>query len=141
LVKGMLQVGAVPADAATLPIDLTPVDLCAKEIITLKNSEDTVHHIICTAPPTLYRVLFALDHEIQLVSGDEFTSILKEKIAEENTEQLAVVMNQWVTFKANKPKIFASSKKTVAALKECGFEIPKFSIETVLKEFGKENNG
>ena len=141
LMNGLLQLKAVPAEVATLPIDLTPVDLCAKEIITLKNSEDTVHHIICTAPPTLYRVLFALDHEIQLVSGDEFTSILKEKIAEENTEQLAVVMNQWITFKANKPKIFASSKKTVAALKECGFEIPKFSIETVLKEFGKENNG
>ncbi|MBQ3048739.1 MAG: amino acid adenylation domain-containing protein [Oscillospiraceae bacterium] len=140
LVNGLLQMGAVPAEAATTPIDLTPIDLCTKEIVTLKDGEDMVYHIICDAPPTLYRVMFALDHDVQIVSGEEFSSLLKEKLEEGSSEELAVVMNQWLSFKTSKPKIMASGKKTVEALRQLGFELPKFSIETVLKEFGKERN-
>jgi hypothetical protein len=86
----------------------------------------------------LFGVLFALDHTVRVVSEDAFLSMLKTQLTEEPSESLAVVMNEWLTYKANPPRITVSNTKTVAALKHCGFEIPGFSVEVVLKEFGKE---
>lgn len=135
--KGFSQIGALPEDASDVKLDLMPIDLCAREVVALKEGDDTVYHIMHPDPPGFGEILRATDKECLIVDNVEFGNIFRENCRSLDRELLGLVMNNWRLMGSQKQGITVSCEKTVAALKRVGFEFPTLDLETVLKEFGK----
>jgi len=138
LMRGLTLLSELPEKAAKVSLDLMPIDLCVEEIFALKKTEGTVFHIIHPNPPTLLCVLQSLGKEMQVVDNDVFSRILKEKSRSLDRQLMALVANHWILLKTKPEAVTVSCEKTVQQLKRAGFEFPRISIPTVLKEFWKE---
>jgi thioester reductase-like protein len=135
--KGFSQIGALPEDAADVKLDIMPIDVCAKEVLALKDGEDTVYHIMNSDPPGFGEILRATDKECLIVDNVEFGNIFREHCREMNRELLGLVMDNWHIMGSKKQGIEVSCKKTAEALARAGFVCPELRLDTVLKEFGK----
>ena len=135
LMKGFCQIGAVPKMAAGVKIDLMPVDVCAKEVLTLTESDGRIYHIMSHDQPTLEEVVKALDESVRVVSDYEFIGILDEKSQTMDRELLAMLMNYWHSMRLQKQTITVTNDLTMKALTQAGYvpEIP--APEQILKGF------
>ena len=139
LMKGFCQIGALPQMASQAPIDLMPIDICVDEVLALKDSEDTIYHIMSQQPPMLEEVVKALDEKIQIVSDFDFIRILEEKSQSLGRELLAMMLNYWRNIRVKKQSVSITNTLTMAALAKAGYcpEIP--SIKQILKGFSAQD--
>ena len=135
--KGLLQVGAVPEQALDIKLDIMPIDLCAKEVLALKDAEGTVFHLMHPDPPSFGQVLQAIGEDYVAVSPEEFDRIFREKCWNMDLTLVPIVMETLRSMQNQKLSVCVTNKKTVTALEKKGFVFPKFSLKTALKEFGK----
>ena len=137
LVKAFDRVGVVPASAAGEEIDLMPIDVCAAEVLALRDGTEKIYHIMSHEPPTLEEVLKDLDDRIQVVSDEEFVTILENLTDDSERELIGVLQNQWQIMRQKHPVIRVTNELTMSALEKAGY-IPNIPAPgQILKGFNK----
>ncbi len=135
--KGFSQIGALPEDAADVKLDVMPIDLCAKEVLALSETDGGVFHIMNPDPPGFGEIMQAVNEECLIVNNLQFGDIFRENCRKLDSGLLGFIMNNWRLIGSQQHAVEVTNEKTVEALKKAGFVPPAFSLETVLKEFGK----
>ena len=136
LMKGFCQIGAIPKEVADMPMDLMPIDVCAKEVLALKGRAERVFHIMHSNPPTLGEVMIALDEKNRIVENEELGDVFRDNCQKLDRELWALVMNYWRGAGISGQMIVVDNGKTAAELAVAGYE-PKITVATVLKGFWK----
>ena len=137
LVKGILQLGAIPAEAATVKTDVMPVDLCAAEVMALRHAENTIYHIMNFDPPGLGDIIKAIDKDALVVNRDTFNKVLREKIFSIDSELVAVIVSNLSEDVSRIPGANVKCDITRAHLEKEGFTVPDIFMETVFKSYKK----
>jgi hypothetical protein len=114
-----------------------PIDVCAREAFALSESEDSVFHIMNPDPPGFGEIMQAVNEECLIVNNLQFGDIFRENCRKLDSGLLGFIMNNWRLIGSQQHAVEVTNEKTVEALKKAGFVPPAFSLETVLKEFGK----
>jgi hypothetical protein len=135
--KGFSQIGALPEDASDVKLDVMPIDLCAKEVLALSETDGSVFHIMNPDPPGFGEIMQAVNEECLIVNNLQFGDIFRENCRKLDSGLLGFIMNNWRLIGSQQHAVEVTNEKTVEALKKAGFVPPAFSLETVLKEFGK----
>ena len=133
--KGLIQMGALPETEAATPIEVTPVDVSAREVLLLKNSERTVFHIMNPNPPALKDLIRALAPELQIVDDVRFNAIFRERLISLDMELLPIVMHNWHMLTAGDSMITVTNHLTTDELSKMGFVMPEVKPEVLLKHF------
>ena len=134
-IKGILQAEAVPEEALPVKVDVMPIDLCAREVLALKDTEGTVFHIMNSDPPCLSQIVAAFGDQLRMVSDAEFDRVLSEKRDRINPELLGVVMDYLHKSRYAPPQVHPTNHQTEQALKAIGFRTEVSSIKLVLQDF------
>ena len=137
LVKGILQLGALPAEAATVKTDVMPIDLCAKEVVALRGCENTVYHIMNFDPPTLGDVLKVISNDITVTDRMTFGKIFREKISKIDRELITVIFSNLNEDTAKIPGAKVTAEITEKHLLREGFLVPGIPLDIIFKSFGK----
>ena len=126
ILNAFKQLGMIPTKSAEESVDLMPIDICARQVLALKNGDSRIYHIMHTNPPTLLDVMRAVSPEIAIVDDDAFARSLAEKAPQMHTELAALLMDHWLRSKVNPPVITVTNELTQAHLRQVGFtqEIP-----------------
>ena len=126
ILNAFKQLGMIPTKSAEESVDLMPIDICARQVLALKNGDSRIYHIMHTNPPTLLDVMRAVSPEIAIVDDDAFARSLAEKAPQMHTELAALLMDHWLRSKVNPPIITVTNELTQAHLRQVGFtqEIP-----------------
>ena len=135
ILNAFRQLGVIPTKSATEAIDLMPIDICARQVLALKDGDNRIYHIMHPNPPTLSDVMQAVAPGITIVDDDTFAQILTEKAPQLGKEFAALLMDHWRRSKVNPPVITVTNELTQAHLRQAGFtqEIP--SPEQILLAF------
>jgi hypothetical protein len=135
LLSAFRQLGAIPAHSAGEKVDLMPIDICARQVLALKDRGSRIYHIMHSDPPVLSEVMQALDPDIAIVDDAAFARVLAEKAPQMNPELAALLMDHWHRSKVNPPVITVSNELTQEHLRQAGFtqEIP--APEQILSAF------
>ena len=126
ILNAFRQLGAIPTKSAAEKIDLMPIDICARQVLALKDGDSRIYHIMDSDPPTLSDVMQAVAPGISIVDDDDFSRILSEKAPQMDKELAALLMDHWRRSKVNPPVITVTNELTQAHLRQVGFsqEIP-----------------
>ena len=137
LLKGILQLGAIPEEAAAVKTDIMPIDLCAKEVVALRNGESSIYHIMNFDPPTLGEIISVIDGEIRIVDKVTFGKIFREKLSKIDRELITVIFSNLNEDTSRIPGAKVTWDITASHLEKAGFSVPEIPMKTVLKSFGK----
>ena len=137
LMKGIMQVGAIPNEFANIKTDVMPVDLAVKEVLALRSGESTVYHIMNFNPPSFLAVLKAAIGDIFVADKETFDKIFREKIPTVDRELVAVIFGKLSEETSRAPSAIISSVITEKHLEKSGFDLPEIPLETVFKNFCK----
>ena len=127
ILNAFRQLGVLPMKSAAEKVDLMPIDVCAQQVLALKNGESRIYHIMHPNPPALSAVMQAVAPKIAIVDDDDFARILSEQAPRMNKELAALLMDHWHRSKVNPPVITVTNKLTQEHLRQAGFtqEIPE----------------
>ena len=126
ILNAFKQLGVIPEKSATEPVDLMPIDISARQVLTLKDGSNRFYHIMHPNPPALSDVMRAVEPGITVVDDDTFSRILSEKAPQMSKEFAALLMDHWHRSKVNPPVITVTNDLTQEHLRRAGFsqEIP-----------------
>ncbi|MBQ1195629.1 MAG: amino acid adenylation domain-containing protein [Clostridia bacterium] len=133
--KGLIQMGVLPEAEAATPIEVTPVDVSAKEVRLLKNSEHKVFHIMNPDPPVLKDLIRAIAPDFQIVDDNRFNAIFRERLISLDMELLPIVMHNWQMLTAGDSMITVTNLITTEELSKLNFVMPDVKPEVILKHF------
>ena len=127
ILSAFKQVGVIPMRSAEEKVDLMPIDVCARQVLALKNCSNRIYHIMHPNPPTLGDVMQAVDPRVAVVDDDAFVRILSEKAPQMNHELAALLMDHWHRSKVSPPVITVTNDLTQEQLRRVDFnqEIPE----------------
>ena len=120
-----------------MPVEITPVDLCAQSILALEQGPLTTWHITQPQPMGLQQLTAALMPDLPVVSDAEFEALLNRK-AKKAPQTVGQLVEQWNRLKNFVPRIVLSSTETHRYLEALKGGWPEFSAETVLKNLLNE---
>ncbi len=133
--KGLIQMGVLPEKEAATLIEVTPVDVSAKEVLLLKNAERTVFHIMNPDPPTLKDLIRAIVPDFQIVDDVRFNAVFRERLISLDMELLPIVMHNWQMLTAEDSMITVTNLITTDELSKMNFVMPDVKPEVLLKNF------
>ena len=135
ILNAFRQLGALPARSAAEKVDLMPIDICARQVLALKDRPGRIYHIMHSDPPIFFDVLKAVAPETVVVDDAAFAQLLAEKAPCMSKELSALVMDHWHRSKTNPPAITVTNELTQEHLRQAGFsqEIP--APEQILSAF------
>ena len=102
--------------------------------LLLKNTENSVYHIMNPEPPSLGEIMKAVNKDIRIVKMKDFYNILREKASDIDGQLLGVVMDA-VRSNAISKQIIVTNPVTVDTLAENGYSNDAVDVSVVLKEF------
>ena len=143
-VKGIIELGKVPDYLIKegLYSEFTPIDEAAKAVMTITrhfNAEQTVFHINSTKVVYMNKLLehlSRLGYEIEIVSGTEFTELLRATAKASGTQHIFETFindmdeNDQLNYESN---IHIENAFTVGYLKQLGFEWNDIGFEYLKK--------
>ena len=127
MLMGLAAVKAVPALLARMPVELTPVDLCARSILALEDAPLTAWHITQADPQPLGQLAAQLFPGIPTVDDSEFDRLLAAQ-----SGSAAALVEQWNSLKQFIPRITVSNAETHRFLAMANQQWPHFSAAAVL---------
>lgn len=134
--RGIQAAGAVPESMAGVPMDLTPVDYCAKAIVALSNGSMPVCHVADPTPVTMLEAARAIDPDIKVMSDMEFSAALAKLIGDDREGLLAPLVEVWNRGMHDGPaKITQNWDKTTAMLAKLGVAPPSSPPEKRLRAY------
>lgn len=134
-VRGISALGALPAAMAMMPLELTPVDICAKAIIALRYTQHTVSHIIEPNPAPMGEILSEVIPGLQILPEAAFTAALSKLVAEGTSTEVNAVVELWNQFQGDVVPIAISATLTQSSLAAAGFHWPDTDVRRVLDAF------
>jgi hypothetical protein len=137
LLKGIMQIGAVPSEFASVKTDCIPVDLAVKEVLAIKNCEDTTYHIMNFDPPAFIDILKAAIGDITVSDKDTFALIFKEKFAKMDSRLAAVVLSNLSEAASRIQGTVTTAEITQSHLAKVNFDIPKIRLDRIFQNFSK----
>ena len=137
LLKGVMQIGAIPKEFADIKTDIMPVDLAVKEVLALRNGESTAYHIMNFDPPTFLEILKAIADDVIVADRAKFGNIFNEKLATMDRELAAVVFSKLSEEDSGTSSAVITSEITEKHLLKMGFGVSKIHLENVFKDFRK----
>lgn len=135
--RGTLALEEYPEGAAELPVELTPVDECARAISLLLDGREEVYHIFDPATVEFAELVSTLSEKsIPFVPDAEFDAYLMRLMARSPSADLVMVKEMWDMFRPGAGNAgAATAKRTCAELREKGFVWHRARIRTALKEY------
>lgn len=94
LLQSVAALGALPVSMAAAPVDLTPVDVCAGEIVALRDSGGTVWHLLGRTYP-LEEAARAICPHLTVVPDEAFPGILAKGLKEKGPAALSALVDLW----------------------------------------------
>lgn len=127
LLRAIANLGAIPRSMARLPVDLTPVDWCARAVLALRDAEGTAFHLMHPHPPDLWQVVQSVLPGIELCADDAFDQLLAERLKQQELEVLAPLLDYRNQRQERRTFIRCTCEETVRQLAKCNFtqEIPE----------------
>ena len=139
--RGIQAAGALPRAMAEVPIDLTPVDYCARAIVALSQGPMPVSHIADPAPVTMLQAVRAIDPDIEVIDDGAFSALLARLLPEDSRGYLPPLVEIWNRGMHDGPAMITQNwDKTTEELAKLGVEPPHSPPEARLKAYsiGKE---
>ncbi|MEA4853040.1 MAG: amino acid adenylation domain-containing protein [Christensenella sp.] len=138
IIRGLCGIGIVPEEYAAMPVDLTPVDLCARAILLLAEAEGNVFHVSNPNTVALQKMMEDLGYPLREVQATVFERALLEKITSGHPERFYPVIEVWNRFEKSRQVIEPGLSYTVAILQSKGFIWPGANAGVLLREFAGE---
>lgn len=124
LARGIHALGAIPQSLAAAPVDLTPIDWCARAIAALRDSELTTYHIMSPTPPTLEEAARTVSPQLAVLSDEAFQRLLAGAPVDQTGDLLSPLLDFWNQRRAGPPGVAPSNRLTMEQLGYAGFEEP-----------------
>lgn len=94
LLQSIAVLGAMPDCLASAPVDLTPVDVCAREIVALREGGGRVWHLLGRLYP-LESAAWAVCPQLAVVPEKAFPGILAKGLETNGPEALSALVDLW----------------------------------------------
>lgn len=133
IVRGVRLMRALPQSLAAMPLELSPVDVCAGSIVALRRAPAPVFHVIQPAPAPLGQVLTGVVPGLEILSDADFSARLSAASAD-SAEALSSLVDVWNGARSGMATIAVSSEKTQLLLRSSGHPWPD-GVGAALKEF------
>ncbi|HWQ57567.1 MAG TPA: SDR family oxidoreductase, partial [Clostridia bacterium] len=138
-VRGALALGVYPDGMAEFPVELTPVDACARAVALLLDAGESVYHVFNPAKPTYGALIGALaDGKAERVPDDEFEARLSRAMAQKPSAGLVMLREMWDGLRSGGMSAEPGAERTLARLAEKGFVWREPDIPTVLRAFTQD---
>lgn len=124
VMEGVARLKKLPASLAQMPLEITPVDVCANAIVCLCSRPGTVFHVVQRDPLPLSRAIGGTVRGLQVVEDPQFQAALTEAAAA-YPEEMASLVDLWNGSKRRKPNVAVSAERTHRLLQEAGFRWPE----------------
>ncbi len=134
--KGYTQLGVIPNSVKDSRIDLMPIDRSAREVVLLKNTDNTVFHIMNPEPPTLEKVFLSLNENNKIVNMNDFYVALRDNSSKIDGALWAILLNS-INSNSINTNVKVTNEQTTETLKMLGAETSPIDVKTVLREFWK----
>jgi len=121
--RGIHALGAIPAGMAKMPMDLTPIDWCARAAVALRSAPLAVYHLQHPEPPAAEDIARAVAPKLELLSDEAFARRLSQVDA--HGDLFAPLLDFWNRISTAPPTIAVTNKITMEELRHIGFD---FSI-------------
>ena len=135
LMHGFSEIGVLPESVADVPVDLMPIDLCAREVLALTKGPDPVYHILSSNPPTLSQIAEELSEYLRIVSQETFEDVFAQKRSLMNPELLGAVMDYLYRCKYAPANIIPVNALTQQALTKLEVDSSVGPVRQILQDF------
>jgi len=126
----------IPNSVKDSRIDLMPIDRSAREVVLLKNTDNTVFHIMNPEPPTLEKVFLSLNENNKIVNMNDFYVALRDNSSKIDGALWAILLNS-INSNSINTNVKVINEQTTETLKMLGAETSPIDVKTVLREFWK----
>lgn len=133
--RGIHALGALPRSMADFPMELTPVDWCARAAVALRNSDSTVYHLQSPTPPTAEEAARAIIPDLEILSDEDFERRLMTAGTDESGEILAPLMDFRNQLAEHTPSVLVDHSQTMIQLLKAGFDEAVASPAKLLRSF------
>lgn len=116
--------GAIPRSLAELPLDLTPVDVCAEAVACLSAAPRTVFHVLSPEGLTLPQIAGEMGRPLDVWEDSAFSRQLQQAVSQGQGELLAPLVEFWNRTRQRPPRITIDARETHRLLQEKGFRWP-----------------
>lgn len=136
-VRGALMLDEYPESMADLPMEITPVDECARAIVLLLEGKADVYHIFDPVLIPFSELVRTLkDGEAPFVPDAEFDGYLTRLMKRTPSNELVTIREIWNASRGGASGMaLAIAGRTCAELCEKGFVWQRAEIRTALREF------
>ena len=125
VMKGAGILGAIPADLADMPMDMTPVDYAAEAVAALSRCPMSCAHISHPMKKTLSRVAREAAPHIRIVAPEVFDEMMASSLARPDGNECVSLLGEWVRqCRLNPARITPVNRMTLRMLEAEGFEAP-----------------
>ena len=119
--RGIHALGAIPQSMAQIPMELTPIDWCARAAVALRNGDRTVYHLQSPVPPTAEEAARAVVDDLKILSDEDFRRRLMNAGVDESGAVFAPLLDFFHQLSAGSMTITVDNQKTVEQLEKAGF--------------------
>ena len=133
--RGIHALGAIPESMANAPMELTPIDWCARAAVALRNSESAVYHLQSPAAPAAEAAARAVAPDLEVLSDEAFERKLMSAGADESGAILAPLVDFFHQLSAGSATIAVDNSKTMTLLEKAGFTETVAPPERLLRSF------
>lgn len=133
--RGIHALGAIPARMGSLPMELTPIDWCARAAVALRNGPLTVYHLQQPEPATVETVSRCIVPELELLSDADFSTRLIQAPVDVCGDLLSPLMDLWNRINTAPTTISVVNERTVEQLRKVGFDTAIPAPERLLRGF------
>ena len=125
VMKGAGILGAIPADLADMPMDMTPVDYAAEAVAALSRCPMSCAHISHPMKKPLSRVARETTPHIRIVTPEDFDEMMASSLARPDGNECVSLLGEWVRqCRRNPARITPVNRTTLRMLEAAGFESP-----------------
>jgi thioester reductase-like protein len=139
LLRGLLLLNCVPESLKNIPIELCPVDECAKAIILLSLHPSTkspaVYHLLNPHTWPLWELVHTLSPSAQIVEDSIFEKRMLQKMEQFPELLIAPLVEIWNRSRSKPVHIIPSCEQTATRLQQLGFEWKNPEPTVLLKQF------
>lgn len=121
LLRAIRTLGVLPQKMAAGEVDLTPVDWCARAVLTLCSQAPVTWHMMNPSPCTLERAARIVTPDLRVVEDEAFEACVAERLTENNRELAAPLLEQWNRMQTQSLSVRQTCRQTEAALQKVGF--------------------
>lgn len=119
--RGIHAIGAIPVSMASVPMELTPIDWCARAAVALRCSDSTVYHLQSPTPPTTEEVARAVVEDLEILPDEVFEQRLMSAGVDKRGNVLAPLVDFFHQLASGAGAIAVDSSRTAAQLSKAGF--------------------